>query len=146
MNAMSMKPAIPRTTGRSSGFTLVELMIVVLVVAVLAAIALTSYQRQVVETRRTAATACLIEAAQRMERHFTSQMTYVGATLADVQCRDELADFYTFAVANQAQRTFRIEATAIGVQASRDGACPVLAMDQRGQRFVGATAGGGACW
>jgi len=146
MSAMTMTPTVPRATKRSGGFTLVELMIVVLVVAVLAAIALTSYQRQVVETRRTAATACLIEASQRMERHFTSRMTYVGVTLDDVQCRDELADFYTFAIADQAQRTFRIEATAIGVQASRDSACPVLALDQRGQRFVGATAGGGACW
>ena len=133
---------------RSAGFTLIELMIVVLIVGVLAAIAMTVYQRQVVETRRTAATACLIESAQRLERHFTTRMTYVGATLAGVQCSTELAAFYTFEIApgSLTQRAFRVEARAIGVQASRDSGCSVLALDQMGRRFVGATAGGGACW
>lgn len=135
-------------TPRSRGFTLIELMITVLIVGVLAAIALTSYQRNVVETRRKAATACLLEAAQRLERFHTTRMTYVGATLDGVQCRNDLAAFYTIDIelGSLAQRAYRVQAIAVGQQAARDAACGTLSLDQRGQRFVGATPGGGACW
>lgn len=135
---------------RSRGFTLIEIMITVLIVGVLAAIALTSYQRNVVETRRKAATACLIEAAQAFERFYTTNLTYVGAdtaALGAVRCRNDLAAFYRIdADGAITQRRFRLLATAQGVQASRDAGCTQLALDQSGQRFVGATAGGGACW
>lgn len=133
-------------TRRSLGFTLIEIMITVLIVGVLAAIALTSYQRNVVETRRKAATACLIESAQAFERFYTTNLTYVDAPLTGVQCRNDLAAFYTFTAEDVAQRAFRLVATAQGVQASRDSACATLALNQAGQRFVGTTAGGGACW
>ena len=138
---------MPMRAHTSGGFTLIEIMIAVLIIGVLSAIALTSYQRNVTETRRKAATACLIESAQRMERFYTTNLTYVGATLDGVQCRADLAAFYTIAIDGTAtQRAFRIDATAIGVQATRDTDCGVLGINQSGQRFVGATAGGGACW
>jgi len=134
----------PTTSG---GFTLIEIMITVLIVGVLAAIALTSYQRNVVETRRKAATVCLIESAQRMERFYTTNLTYVGATLAGVQCIGDLNAFYQFNFDGApTQRAFRIAATAQGIQADRDSACRVFGIDQRGQRFVGLTPGGGVCW
>ena len=133
---------------RFAGFTLIELMIAVLIVGILAAIALTSYQRNVVETRRKAATACLLEAAQRLERFHTTRMTYVGAALDGVQCRNDLAAFYTIDIeaGSLTQRAYRVRAVAVGQQAARDSACATLALDQSGQRFVGATPGGGACW
>jgi type IV pilus assembly protein PilE len=50
------------------GFTLIEVMITVAIVAILAAIALPSYQRYVVRTGRTEARALLVEIAARQER------------------------------------------------------------------------------
>lgn len=131
---------------RSGGFTLIEIMITVLIIGVLGAIALTSYQRNVTETRRKAATACLIESSQRLERFYTTNMTYVGAALTGVQCINDLQAFYTFSIDSQDQRSFLLIAQAQGVQAARDTGCVELRVDQRGQRFVGAVAGGGACW
>ncbi|HAI59743.1 MAG TPA: pilus assembly protein PilE [Xanthomonadaceae bacterium] len=135
---------------RSRGFTLIEIMITVLIVGVLAAIALTSYQRNVVETRRKAATACLIEAAQSLERFYTTRLTYVGSPdpATVLTCANDLAAFYRFESVGAAlgQRTFLVRATAQGVQASRDTGCTDLSLNQAGQRFVGATPGGGACW
>ena len=55
----------------AKGFTLIELMIVVAVVAILATIAMPSYQEHVRKSRRAQAKADLVELAQQLERHHT---------------------------------------------------------------------------
>lgn len=64
---------------RVKGFTLIELMIVVVIVSILAAIAIPSYQNQVQKTRRADAQGALTSFANAMERHFTQNNTYLGA-------------------------------------------------------------------
>ena len=59
-----------------AGFTLLELMIVVAVVAILAAIALPSYQNSLRKGNRAEAKAILMETAQYMERYFTTNNAY----------------------------------------------------------------------
>ena len=65
--------------GRENGFTLIALMIVVVIVGVLTAIALPSYQNYVLRTNRTAAQADLLAAAQAMEKYYSVNYTYAGA-------------------------------------------------------------------
>lgn len=65
---------------RGNGFTLIEIMIVVAVVGVLAAIAYPSYQEQVRRSRRADAQAVLTEATQWMERFHTQSNRYADAT------------------------------------------------------------------
>jgi type IV pilus assembly protein PilE len=67
------------TDKSSRGFTLIEIMIVVAIVAILAAVALPNYQDSVRKTRRGAAKACLNEVSQQMERFFTSNLRYTNA-------------------------------------------------------------------
>lgn len=133
----------------ASGFTLIELMIVVAIAAILAAVAVTSYQSSVIKSRRGAAAACLLEGAQYMERVYTTKMSYSSvAAIPAAQCQTDLVDHYTIApVAGSVKdREYRISATPKGNQASKDAKCGTLSIDQLGRKSVSGTAPVKDCW
>jgi type IV pilus assembly protein PilE len=66
---------------RQSGFTLIEVMIVVAIVGILAAIGYPSYQEQVAKSRRADAQRALMEAEQYMRNYFGKRDTFAGVTL-----------------------------------------------------------------
>ncbi len=69
-----------RVSRSVDGFTLIELMLVVAIVAILSAIALPSYDEYVRRGRRADAQAQLLQVAQYLERHYTTHGNY-GSTL-----------------------------------------------------------------
>ena len=144
-------PAQPQHRRARRGFTLIELMITVAIVAILAAVALPSYQRHVVRTQRAAAAACLTEMAQFMERVYVSNLRYdqnnsVATALPAADCRDRVSARYTIAIASVGQRTFSLTATPQGAQASADTGCATLAVNQTGTRGVSGTDTVANCW
>ena len=131
------------------GFTLIELMIVVAILAVLASIAYASYQNSVVNSRRSAAAACLLEVAQFMEREYTTRLTYANVNaLPALACRNDLAAFYTIGLNGAAAATtYSLQAVPQGVQASADTKCGTLRVNQAGTRSVTGTGGSvPSCW
>ena len=66
------------------GFTLIELMIVVVIVGILAAIGYPSYREQVLKSRRVDGVSALTEAAQRLERCYTQYIAYNNNNCASV--------------------------------------------------------------
>lgn len=132
---------------RMRGFTLLELMIVVAIIAILAAIAYPSYTEYVTKTRRAAAGACAMEAAQYMERYHTTKMTYVDAVLPQTECRSAIADHYTVQLSGAATATtYTVQAVPVSgsVQASRDTKCGTLSINQVGVK--GAAGSVAECW
>ena len=68
--------------GRTSGFTLIEVMIALAVVAILGAIALPSYRDYVTRGKITEATSNLADMRVKMEQYFQDNRTYFGACAA----------------------------------------------------------------
>lgn len=69
------RPNFHRWT-RAAGFTLIELMIVVVIVTILAMIALPMYNQQIRESRRTEAKTAVLELASREEKYFSTANSY----------------------------------------------------------------------
>jgi type IV pilus assembly protein PilE len=65
---------------KKRGFTLIELMIVVAVIAILGAIAMPQYMREVRKSRRTAAKTTLLDVASRQEKYYATQNKYGALT------------------------------------------------------------------
>jgi len=134
---------------RTRGFTLIELMVVVAIIAILAAIGYPAYTEQVARSRRADAKAALLEAAQWMEREFTvsgsyarkgdgSNLTNTELLAAPLQALGPTAQYYTigFAAAPTA-RAFSINMVPTGSMTNDK--CGTLSVDQTGTRGVTGT-------
>ena len=143
----------------SRGFTLIELMIVLAVVAILAAIAYPSYQDSVRKSRRADAKAVLLEAAQWMERFYTLNNRYdqnrAGTAVTDATLfpsaglmespKEGGTKYYDITLSAVAPNSFTLQAAPKGAQSS-DG-CKTLTLANTGERrVVGTTKTADECW
>lgn len=139
---------------RVSGFTLIELMVVVAVVAILAAIALPSYQDSVRKGRRGQAKSDLVELAQRAERYRTINNSYAGFW-AQTQAGDARSPrtgptaYYVIdrdGGVDTATNTFTLTATPQNGQ-ELDVLCMNLSVNQLGQKQASADPpNANRCW
>ena len=96
---------------KNAGFTLIELMVVVVVIGILAAIAIPSYTDYVTRSRIPAATSELAARRVQMEQFFQDNRTYVGA-LACPAAAVAINDFFNVscAAAQPTANTFILQA------------------------------------
>ena len=95
-----------------NGFTLIELMIVVVVVAILMAVAIPSYQDYSKRGKIVEATSALSDGRVKMEQYFQDNRTYVGGPTPTATTN------FTYAVSNTSATTYTITATGTASMAA----------------------------
>lgn len=139
------------TSGSQRGFTLIEVMIVVAVVAILVAVALPSYQDSLIKGRRSDGISALLDVANRQEQHMLDRSTYVAdMTLLGFPADPAVSEegFYTVDAAACGVGTiatcYVLTATPTGGQAN-DTRCANLVLDSNGRRTATGTQADD-CW
>ena len=134
---------------KSNGFSLIELMIVIVIIGVLLSISVPAYNNYVQEARRADAHAALLDIAAREERFVAQNNTYTtdisSAAGLNLDRNTSAEEFYNMTVTPCAGGTiatcYVITATGVGSQAQDDG-CTTITYDSAGTKS-GATAN---CW
>lgn len=141
----------PRSLGRSlsatrtHGFTLIEVMITVVIVGILAAIALPSYNEYVQRSHRANAQVALIQTSQWLERSITAQGVYPLAPLPAGLTRVEGGRYSVTYVVSANQSTYTLTASPSAPAQTAD-RCGGFRVNERGNRTVTGTAPINECW
>lgn len=124
--------------GRQRGFTLIELMIVVALVAVIAAFAIPSYRQHAMKSNRAAAEAFMQQVANRQEQYVLNARTYATSLAAlNLTQPANLQGKYNVSITptttNPSNTYYTITAVPTGGQVN-DKVCGVIALDQTGNK------------
>lgn len=142
---------------RTGGFTLVELMITVVILAIIVAVALPSYNAQSQKARRADARNALLDIAGREERFLSvsnaysqlpSDVGYGGAAWPQNVTPNSYYSVSVVAPAGANPPSFTITATPINVQAG-DTTCAIFTVNQIGQQTAQNSVGvdtSTTCW
>jgi len=99
---------------RARGFTLIEILIVVVIVGVLAAVAYPGYSDYVTRSKIAEATSNLLDMRNKMEQFFLDNRTYAGTcatgTVAPIPTGDN-AKYFDYACTNLSGTTYTVTAT-----------------------------------
>nr|WP_298132011.1 type IV pilin protein [uncultured Pseudoxanthomonas sp.] len=115
----------------ASGFSLIEIMVVLAIIGIIAAIAWPSYAEYVIKSRREGGKACLTQATQQVERFYTANLTYAGIP-DEFACEPSVAPFYTVETSASAARSYTLTATPTTAQP--DSKCGAMTIDHRGAK------------
>lgn len=127
------------------GFSLIEILIVMVIVGILTSIAYPSYREYINRAHRTDGQAGLLDLASRLERYYSENNTYQTATIASGGATDVLSSaitpegWYTLSISSATSTSYSLQATPIGTQGTSDKTCQSLTFNHLG--IKGITAG-----
>ncbi len=130
-----------KKTYYQKGFTLLELMIVIAIIAILTSVAYPNYQDSVRQARRSDAQAAMLEMANYMERKFTEKNQYNSLSASSMITASQItSDYYTFTLPTLTTTSFTINGAPQGTQASDS--CGTLTLTHTGDKRAAIT----GCW
>lgn len=129
-----------------NGFSLIELIIVLVIIGVLIAVIIPNYTAHLVKVRRTYAKVALIDIASRLEQYYVKNNSYTGATLANLNVdTSRYKDFYQVSL-NIDAHDFQLRADPILKQAELDAECAAFLLNQNGKKEITGVGAVSACW
>ena len=147
-----------KNTGKHSGFTLMELMVVVAIAGILAAVAYPSYTGYVTKTKRSVATSMLTQIANRQEQYYLDNKAYADDLTdmnysADPLYVDDNGNpataanaVYQLDITAHTNRSYTLSAIPQNIQASRDTECGTMTITNTGQKGEGGSGNVSDCW
>jgi len=143
---MNITGLTPHGERSESGFTLIELMIAVAILALIVGIAIPSYNQYVLKSGRADATTILMQTAQTLERCFTRFSAYNDGNCAiqDGATVDSENEKYEVTV-ETAATTFDLTAVPQGGQA-KDTECGNFTLDETGAKDISGSGDVDDCW
>lgn len=136
------------------GFTLVEILIVIVIISILTSLAAVSYRQYIVKSRRTAVQEELLQLQQSMEEFYAINHTYKnpkdGSHCAPIFNWGTFANSGFYKIQCSLQKGYRLQVAAQGSQADADKECKFMYLYRNNQRGGSSTNINtdqhGACW
>ena len=130
-----------KVNSRQKGFTLIEVMIVVAIIGILAAIALPSYTDYVKRGKAAEATSMLANFRIRMEQSYQDNHFYTCPTAAQLL---DGAQYFTYNCVLPTPQSYTLSAAGIAAQGMTGFAFDINELNAKTSTFDGTT--GGTCW
>jgi type IV pilus assembly protein PilE len=137
------------------GITLIELLTVVAIVGILAAIAYPSYKQFLMQTNRTDATKTMQLAAQSLERCYSVNFTYLNCNVNGNAKPNPVVDqsklpspngWYTITFNIPDPQDYSLVAVAVAAPQTRDSQCKTFTLFSTGQQAATGTGSTQLCW
>ena len=133
------------------GFTLIELMITVAVVAILASVAYPSYLKYIARSKRSAAQGFMMEVAAAQQRYLLDARQYtptLGSGGLALSAPATISGVYDITLAAPTTTSFTVTATpsAGSSQSRNDTECGTLSINEQGTQSATGSGGVAACW
>ena len=126
-------------TNPAAGFTLIELLITVVILGILAAVAIPTYERYLQTARRADARAALLSTSNQLEKFFSDNLAYTDSLAVLGQSSDSPDGYYSVSISTSGTG-YSVEARAkpSGRQ-ENDRACARFALTHTGARSAWST-------
>lgn len=131
----------------SVGFTLLELLLVLAMGVILAALSYPTYIAYETHAKRNRAEVALTQLAGKMEIYFERHDSYAGATIARLHAKNLMDGLhYTLGIIRATHAHYEIAATPCDIQKKQDTLCGTLSLTDRNQRKISGSGTVAQCW